>query len=184
MLGDPTRLLAGTDCGFDTSAGNGRVVRARLSDALYFWRTDQADLPDYVSDANRGKPLDQRMAKLRALDIVFHEKLGTQAQRVERIASKTWRDDRLVFATPTGGVLDPKKARTELAEICRRAGVPVTRPNELRHSCASLLADEGIPNETIADLLGHTTTRMVDTTYRHRLRPVVDVAARATWAAQ
>lgn len=107
-----------------------------------------------------------------------------QAQRVERIAAKTWRDDRLVFATPTGGVLDPKKARTELAEICHRAGVPVTRPNELRHSCASLLADEGIPNETIADLLGHTTTRMVDTTYRHRLRPVVDVAARATWAAQ
>jgi 5-methyltetrahydropteroyltriglutamate--homocysteine methyltransferase len=25
-IGDPTRLLAGTDCGFDTSAGRGRVT--------------------------------------------------------------------------------------------------------------------------------------------------------------
>jgi 5-methyltetrahydropteroyltriglutamate--homocysteine methyltransferase len=25
-LGDPTRLIAGTDCGFDTSAGRGRVA--------------------------------------------------------------------------------------------------------------------------------------------------------------
>jgi glycyl-tRNA synthetase beta chain len=26
--------------------GNGKVVRARLSDAVHFWKTDQADLPD------------------------------------------------------------------------------------------------------------------------------------------
>jgi 5-methyltetrahydropteroyltriglutamate--homocysteine methyltransferase len=26
MVGDPTRILAGTDCGFDTSAGMGRVT--------------------------------------------------------------------------------------------------------------------------------------------------------------
>jgi 5-methyltetrahydropteroyltriglutamate--homocysteine methyltransferase len=25
-IGDPTRVLAGTDCGFDTSAGRGRVA--------------------------------------------------------------------------------------------------------------------------------------------------------------
>src|SRR5688572_18317476 len=35
-----------------------------------------------------------------------------------------------------------------------------------------------------ADLRGHTTTRLVDLTYRHRLRSVVDVAARGDWAAQ
>ncbi|RFB78895.1 glycine--tRNA ligase subunit beta [Methylovirgula sp. 4M-Z18] len=70
------------DGGKAIAAGNGRVVRARLSDALYFWQTDQKDLPDF---AGQGKPLDQRMAKLRALNIVFHEKLGTQGERVERI---------------------------------------------------------------------------------------------------
>jgi 5-methyltetrahydropteroyltriglutamate--homocysteine methyltransferase len=35
VIGDPTRVLAGTDCGFDTSAGWGRVaedvVRVKLT---------------------------------------------------------------------------------------------------------------------------------------------------------
>ena len=39
----------------------------------------------------------------------------------------------------------------------------------------------GVSNEEIADLLGHTTTRMVDQIYVHRLRPTVDVAVTADW---
>jgi glycyl-tRNA synthetase beta chain len=74
--------VVASDGGKQIAAGNGRVVRARLSDALYFWKTDQAPLPDY---ADKGKPLDQRLAKLRALNIVFHQKLGTQGERVDRI---------------------------------------------------------------------------------------------------
>lgn len=85
-------------------------------------------------------------------------------------------------ARQLGSVVNPSQSRKELAAICEAAGVPVIRPNELRHSCASLLSDEGVSNEQIADLLGHTTARMVDQTYRHRLRPVVDVADTSTWA--
>jgi len=103
-------------------------------------------------------------------------------QAVECIAATTWGSAGLVFTTPVGTLVDPSKSRKQLTAICESAGVQVIRPNELRHSCASLLSDEGVPNESIADLLGHTTTRMVDQTYRHRLRPVVDVAATATWA--
>ena len=62
-----------------------RVVRARLADARHFWRTDLAPLHDYADKAD--KPLDQRLEKLKALNIVFHEKLGTQGERVERIAA-------------------------------------------------------------------------------------------------
>ena len=72
-----------SDGGAAITHGNGRVVRARLSDAHYFWETDQKDLPGY---GGRGlKPLDQRMQKIRDLGIVFHEKLGTQGERVDRI---------------------------------------------------------------------------------------------------
>ncbi|MCW2283640.1 glycyl-tRNA synthetase beta chain [Rhodoblastus acidophilus] len=72
-----------SDGGKAIAAGNGRVVRARLSDALYFWQTDQGPLPDF--SASGKPPLDQRLEKLRALNIVFHAKLGTQGQRVDRI---------------------------------------------------------------------------------------------------
>ncbi|CDX42241.1 glycine tRNA synthetase, beta subunit [Mesorhizobium sp. SOD10] len=85
--------IEATDGGKEIAYGNGKVVRARLSDALYFWKTDQGDLPDLdqltESAAKLGldleKPLDQRMARLDHLNVTFHAKLGTQGQRVERI---------------------------------------------------------------------------------------------------
>lgn len=98
------------------------------------------------------------------------------AQIAERLAAPEWIDERLVFTSPTGNVLSPPNVRRQLAALCDAVEVPRISPNELRHSCASLLSDVGVPNERIADLLGHTTTRMVDQTYRHRLRPVVDAA--------
>jgi glycyl-tRNA synthetase beta chain len=52
--------------------GNERVLRARLSDAKFFW------------DQDRKVRLEDRLPALRG--IVFHAKLGTQAERVERIA--------------------------------------------------------------------------------------------------
>jgi glycyl-tRNA synthetase beta chain len=83
------------DGGTAVVEGNERVIRARLSDALYFWQTDQADLPDLdalkASEERLGldlsKPLDQRAARLDALGVIFHAKLGTQGERIARIAA-------------------------------------------------------------------------------------------------
>jgi glycyl-tRNA synthetase beta chain len=73
--------LVAPDGGAAIAAGNARVVRARLADARHFWLTDCAPLPDAMDKT--AKPLDQRLAKLER--VVFHEKLGTQGERVERI---------------------------------------------------------------------------------------------------
>lgn len=81
------------DGGKEIMHGNGKVVRARLSDALHFWKRDQGDLPDLETlkasaekfGLDLSKPLDQRMAKLDALNVTFHAKLGTQGERVTRI---------------------------------------------------------------------------------------------------
>jgi glycyl-tRNA synthetase beta chain len=73
--------LVAPDGGAAIAAGNGRVVRARLSDARHFWRTDLAALSDAKDTAAR--PLDQRLEKLDR--VVFHEKLGTQGERIARL---------------------------------------------------------------------------------------------------
>jgi glycyl-tRNA synthetase beta chain len=52
-------------------AGNERVIRARLSDAKFFYKTDLKTR------------LEDRLPKFK--DIVFHEKLGSQFERIERI---------------------------------------------------------------------------------------------------
>jgi glycyl-tRNA synthetase beta chain len=87
--------IEASDGGAEIARGNGKVVRARLADALHFWTTDQADLPDLEKyrtsaekfDLDLKKPLDQRMAKLDHLGVTFHAKLGTQGERVARIAA-------------------------------------------------------------------------------------------------
>ena len=60
-----------SDGGKAIVAGNERVIRARLSDAKFFYETDLKTR------------LEDRLPKFK--HIVFHEKLGTQAERIERI---------------------------------------------------------------------------------------------------
>jgi glycyl-tRNA synthetase beta chain len=63
--------LEADDGGKEIVAGNERVIRARLSDAKFFYETDLKTR------------LEDRLPKF--AHIVFHEKLGTQAERIERI---------------------------------------------------------------------------------------------------
>lgn len=96
------------DGGREIAHGNGKVVRARLSDAVHFWKTDQADVPDLgqlKASAQKlaldlGKPLDQRMARLDHLGVTFHAKLGTQGERVQRIVKLAREIAPLVGADP------------------------------------------------------------------------------------
>lgn len=63
--------LMAKDGGATIVAGNEKVINARLSDAKFFWEKDLA---------TKLEPMRQRLA-----DIIYHAKLGTQAERVERI---------------------------------------------------------------------------------------------------
>jgi len=63
--------LAAPDGGAAISAGNARVVRARLADAKFFYETDLHT------------KLEERLPRLE--NIVFHAKLGSQADRVRRL---------------------------------------------------------------------------------------------------
>ena len=66
-----TANIEATDGGKTIIAGNERVIRARLSDAKFFYETDLKTR------------LEDRLPKFE--QIVFHEKLGTQAARIARI---------------------------------------------------------------------------------------------------
>src|SRR4051812_28869452 len=63
--------IEAADGGKAIIAGNERVIRARLSDAKFFYETDLKIR------------LEDRLPKFK--DIIFHEKLGTQAERIDRI---------------------------------------------------------------------------------------------------
>lgn len=66
-----TANIEASDGGKVIVSGNERVIRARLSDAKFFYETDLKT------------KLEDRLPKFE--QIVFHEKLGTQAERIKRI---------------------------------------------------------------------------------------------------
>jgi len=66
-----TSNIEATDGGTAIVAGNEKVIRARLADARFFWETDLKT------------KLEDNLPKLE--NVVFHEKLGGQGERVERL---------------------------------------------------------------------------------------------------
>jgi glycyl-tRNA synthetase beta chain len=63
--------VPGSDGGKAIIAGNERVLRARFSDARFFW------------DSDRAKPLETYLPKLAG--VTFHAELGSQLDRVKRL---------------------------------------------------------------------------------------------------
>ena len=86
-----------SDGGKAIIAGNERVIRARLSDAKFFYETDLKT------------KLEARLPKF--AQIVFHEKLGTQAERIARITA-------LAKELAPRVKADPKKAE-RAAQLCK-----------------------------------------------------------------
>jgi len=89
--------LQARDGGKSIIAGNEKVIAARLADAKFFW------------DQDLQIPLDEMALKLDA--ITFHDKLGTQKQRVERIAELAYQIAGAVDANPD----DARRA----AQLCK-----------------------------------------------------------------
>ncbi len=89
--------LVAKDGGKKIVAGNERVINARLSDARFFW---QLDLKTRLED--QAKKLEK---------IIFHEKLGSQSERIDRLQSLAGKIAAIVDA-------DPEQAK-RAASLCK-----------------------------------------------------------------
>lgn len=90
-----------TDGGQALAAGNAKVLSARLSDAEFFWTEDQK------------VGFDAWNAKLK--DVTFHAKLGTLAERVDRIAALAREIAPLVGADPAHAEQAARLSKADLA---------------------------------------------------------------------
>jgi integrase len=74
--------------------------------------------------------------------------------------------DDLLFPGANGGPMFSTVGARQLRSACKAAGVPVISPNELRHTFATH-GSKRMSQRALADLMGHTTTRMLDEYYHH-----------------
>ena len=109
-----TANIEASDGGKAIIAGNERVIRARLSDAKFFYETDLKT------------KLEDRLPKFD--NIVFHEKLGTQGERIKRIerlaaeiAPLLWKQRATYFDGKYLDADDFKDDQQYIRHVCRAA---------------------------------------------------------------
>ena len=140
------------DNGATILAGNGRVLTARLADARFFWENDLR------------KSLDEMAAPL--ADVIFHAKLGTQVERIERIAALASEIAPSVGAAPDLAEQAARVAKADLAsemvyefpELQGVMGVYYAKaaglPDAVAHACEAhyrpLGPSDEVPSEPVS----------------------------------
>ncbi|MBL4806033.1 MAG: glycine--tRNA ligase subunit beta [Rhodobacteraceae bacterium] len=140
------------DQGATILAGNQKVLFARLSDAKFFWENDLR-----VS-------LDDMAAKLS--NVTFHNKLGTQAERVERIAALAREIAPMVGADADLAFQAAKIAKADLSSemvyefpelqglmgryYAQHAGLPQEVANAYEQHYSPLGPSDDVPSEPVS----------------------------------
>lgn len=122
------------DDGATILKGNQKVLSARLSDAKFFWENDLRE-----AKAGMGKWLDGLKS------VTFHNKLGSQAERIDRIAALACEIAPLVGADP-----DKAERAARLAKADLRSGMVGEFP-ELQGIMGRYYALEAGEDAAIAD---------------------------------
>lgn len=128
-------------------------------------------------------------ARLSELQRLQWSDIDFSAQQVHIRGTKTQQSDRFVPLHPRlsqalqgrvrrGPLLeDWPNVRRDLAVACKRAGAPVVTPNDLRRTFASWLVQAGETSYVVAQLLGHSSSAMVERVYGrlagHTLRTAI-----------
>jgi integrase len=141
--------------------------------AVYVWRSVRAGGDTKTQKSRRTLEVPDEVA--RALR-QHHTKQSARRLR----AGETWQDHDLVFCTRNSKPLAAGNVRRAFRSITKAAGVGEDwTPRELRHTYVSIMSDNDVPIEKIADLVGHRATIVTQTVYRHQLRPVIETGATA-----
>ena len=144
------------DDGATILAGNGRVLAARLSDALFFWENDLRKVKAGGMEAVAA-PL---------ANVTFHNKLGSQAERIARIAALAREIARDVGADPALAGQAASVAKADLASemvyefpelqgvmgtyYARAAGLPEPVAAACGAHYAPLGPSDAVPTEPVA----------------------------------
>lgn len=108
---------------------------------------------------------------------VLQEHRRRQTDERARIRD-VWQDHDLVWPSEVGTPLSPRNVLRHLHRSCERAGIRRVSFHTLRHSAATIMLAQGVPERVIMDVLGHSTTAMM-VRYQHVTDALRDDAASA-----
>jgi integrase len=118
-----------------------------------------------------GEPKTKRSRRRIALSAGARDALRQHRARqaAERLRlGSVWEDHDLIFANEIGKPLDAGNLlRRDYWRTLAKAGIPWCRFHDLRHTCATLLLQQGVHAKVVSELLGHSSIGMTLDVYSH-----------------
>jgi integrase len=84
-----------------------------------------------------------------------------------RAAGGAWRDNNLVFCHENGAPYTSDQLNWRFSKMTRKAGIGRWHAHEGRHTAVSIMSSNGVPIQEISDTVGHKSTHVTETVYRH-----------------
>ena len=137
---------------------------------IHVWRSARRGGDVKTSKSRRSLILPKRaIAALHA-----HRKL-LAAERLT--AGHAWQDNDLVFCHPDGRSYSRDDLNWRFGKMTRRAGIGHWHAHEARHTAVSIMSTNGVPIQDISDTMGHKSTHVTETVYRHVIVPAIQGGA-------
>jgi len=101
-------------------------------------------------------------------------KAHKRRQDAERLAAgEAWQGNNLVFCHEDGSRYTRDALNWRFSKMTRRAGIGHWHAHEGRHTAVSIMSNNGVPIQDIADTVGHKSTHITETVYRHVIAPAI-----------
>jgi integrase len=101
-------------------------------------------------------------------------KAHKKRQAAEReAAGEAYHDSNLVFCHEDGTMYTRDALNWRFSKMTRRAGIGHWHAHEGRHTAVSIMSNNGVPIQDIADTVGHKSTHVTETVYRHVIAPAI-----------
>jgi integrase len=93
--------------------------------------------------------------------------------RERREAGKVWQDLNLVFCHEDGSMYTSRGLNWHFSKMTKKAGIGHWHAHEGRHTAVSIMSSNGVPIQEISDTVGHKSTHVTETVYRHVIVPAI-----------
>ncbi len=101
-------------------------------------------------------------------DLVRVLKEHRKRQIADRLkAGPAWTETGYVFVDDRGRPLHPEGISDRWEVLGRKAGLPVIRLHDTRHTAASIMLKHGVPVKVVSEILGHANTKITLSIYAH-----------------
>jgi integrase len=136
------------------------------NDVIHVWRSASR-----TGDVKTPKSKRSLVLPRRAVDALTKHRKRQAAERLA--AGAVWQDSNLVFCHEDGSMYTRYALNWRFSKMTRRAGIGHWHAHEGRHTAVSIMSSNGVALQEISDTVGHKSTHVTETVYRHVIVPAI-----------